>query len=150
MKQGTLPKIAPKRRRLVLSSGVCNKRNIVVEVGTILLYWGVKWKHVMEMQEIEIVGESIKLALLVLYGERFWPFSRIWEIWSMDEFVHFKGGSSLWGHLTHGKENDMPRSGFRTKWVRVLSWYVGYPKNMKGWSTIGYKGGRMSVIWSKL
>ena len=28
-------------------------------------------------------------------------------------FVHFKGGSTLWGDLTPGKDNDIPRMGFR-------------------------------------
>ena len=32
-------------------------------------------------------------------------------MWSMDEFVHFKGGSTLCGDLTPGKDNDVPRSG---------------------------------------
>ena len=41
-------------------------RSIVVVVGTILLHGGVELRHVMEMQEIEIIRESIKLASLVL------------------------------------------------------------------------------------
>ena len=40
-------------------------RNIVV-VETFLLYRGVELMHVMEMQEVVIIWESIKLASLVL------------------------------------------------------------------------------------
>ena len=94
MKQGTLPEIVPRRRRLALNSWVSNKRNVVVVVGTILLHWGVGLRHVMEIQEIVILWESIKLVSwvliafyeLLIYEERFWPFSRIWEIWSMEDW----------------------------------------------------------------
>ena len=62
-----------------------------------------------------VVGTHLDFYELLLYEERFWPFSRIWEIWYMDEFVHSKGGSTLWAHLTPGKDDDIPRSGLRTK-----------------------------------
>ena len=42
---------------------------VVVEVvGTTLLYRGVELRHVMEKQGIVIIGESIRLASLVLIG----------------------------------------------------------------------------------
>ena len=46
------------------------RSNVVVleVVGTTLLYQGVEWRHVMEMQEIEMIGEAIKLASLELIG----------------------------------------------------------------------------------
>ena len=31
----------------------------------------------------------VELYELLLYERKFGPFSRIWEIWSMDEIVHF-------------------------------------------------------------
>ena len=93
MKHDTLQEIVPRRRRLVPNSWVSNKRNVVVVVGTILLYRCAELRHVMEMQEIVILGESIKLASLeligfyelLLYEEIGRPFSRTWEIWSMED-----------------------------------------------------------------
>ena len=34
-------------------------------------------------------------------------------------FVHFKGGSTLYEHLTPGKDKDTPLSGFRTKFFFI-------------------------------
>ena len=73
MEQGTLPEIVPKRRRLVINSWVCNIRTVVVVVVTILLYWGVELRHITEMQEIVIIWESMKLAVIwILWVVTLW------------------------------------------------------------------------------
>ena len=67
MKQGTLPEIVPKRRRLVLNSWVCNKRNVVV-VGTFLLLvrcWVEAWNgsvgdcNTLRINKVSIVGTDL-------------------------------------------------------------------------------------------
>ena len=85
----------------------------------------------------------VKFYELLPYEQRFWPFSRIWEIWSMEELVHFKGGSALWEHLKYGEENLFRIVEFGKKWVWVLLRYIDYIKSMKEWSNIGLKGGVM-------
>ena len=127
MKQGTLPENAPRRRKLVLDSWVCNKSNGVVEVRT--FSWGVELRHVMEKREIVINWEWTKLHRwywygfyeFLLYEEGFWPFLRIREIWSMEDLCILRV--------------VVPCNGFRTKWIWVLPRYVWYPKSV--WDEVG-------------
>ena len=78
----------------------------------------------MEIQEIVVIEESIKLSSLVLI----WIFMSCYSM--KKDFDHFrgyekyglwknlcnsKGCSTLCGPLTPGKDNDIPRSGLRTK-----------------------------------
>ena len=86
MEQGTLLENAPRRRKLVLYSWVCNKRNGVVEVRT-FSFISRCWV------EIVINWQWIKLASLVLIWilwvvtlwRRILAILRIWEIWSMED-----------------------------------------------------------------
>ena len=127
MKQGTLPENAPRRRKPVLGSWVCNRSNGVVEVRT--FSWGVELGHVMEKREIVINWEWIKLASLVLIWilwvvtlwRRILAILRIWEIWSMEDLYILRV--------------VVPCNELRTKWIRVLSRYVWCPKSM--WDEVG-------------
>ena len=157
MEQGTLPENALRRRKLVLDNWVCNKRNVVVVVRTSLLYLGVELRHVMEIQEILVIGESIKLSSLVLiwifmscYSMKkdFWPFSRIWEIWSMEDWsilrvvVPYEEISPLERIMIfHGVDFGLNKYEFYLDMLDT-------PKSMKGGRIIGCKGGMMLVIWS--
>ena len=93
MEQGTLPENAPRRRKLVLDSWVCNKRNGVVEVRTfsfILRCWvetcngeARDCKHLRMNKVASLV--LIWILWVVTLWRRILAILRIWEIWSMED-----------------------------------------------------------------
>ena len=119
MKQGTLPDIAPKRRKLVLNSWVCNN-NIVVVVGTfyfILRCWVEACNgkegdcNHLTINKVSIMGTD--LDFMSCYSmkndfDHFWGYEK-YGLWM--NLCNSKGGSTLWGHLTPGKK------WYSTKWT---------------------------------
>ena len=140
MEQGTLPENAPRRRKLVLDSWVCNKRNGVVEVRTfsfILRCWVETCNgEARDLNHLRMNKVASLVLIWILWVVTLWrrilTILRIREIWSMEDLCILRV--------------VVPCNGFRTKWIRVLSRYVWCPKSM--WDEVGDRQ-CLDQRWSK-
>ena len=150
MEQGTLPENAPRRRKLVLDSWVCNKRNGVVEVRTfsfIFRCWvetcNAKARDCnhLRMNKVSIVGTDMDFMSCYSMKKNFGHYEDM-RIWSMEDLCILRVVVPCKNHWPLEK-------------IRILHW-VDFRKNEYEFCldmcdaprVCGMKW-RPSVVWTK-